>query len=81
MMAKDAFVRFWEWADKTAESSITVPAYLHEAVMQLQPERRFDRTAVNVRIRVPSDDRKRFEAEILENEIITPIFPRARLSF
>ena len=29
----DAFDRFWQWADKPLESPLTIPAELHEAVM------------------------------------------------
>jgi hypothetical protein len=31
----DAFDRFWQWADKPPESSLTIPAELHRAVMEL----------------------------------------------
>jgi hypothetical protein len=31
----DAFERFWQWADKPPESSETIPAELHRAVMEL----------------------------------------------
>jgi hypothetical protein len=34
-MAKDAFDRWWEWAEKPASSTLTIPAHFHEAVMQL----------------------------------------------
>jgi hypothetical protein len=43
----DAFDRFWQWADKAPESSLTIPAELHRAVMELAPEDRRDRAAVN----------------------------------
>jgi hypothetical protein len=35
MMAKDAFDRWWEWAEKPTDSQLTIPAHLHDAVMQL----------------------------------------------
>ena len=38
----DAFDRFWQWADKPLESPLTIPAELHEAV--LEPLLRTDRT-------------------------------------
>ena len=31
----DAFDRFWQWADKPLESQLTIPAELHQAVMEL----------------------------------------------
>ena len=43
----DAFDRFWQWANKPLESPLTIPAELHRAVMELAPEDRRDRTAVN----------------------------------
>ncbi|UVO36011.1 hypothetical protein KUL72_32820 [Bradyrhizobium arachidis] len=43
----DAFDRFWQWANKPPESPLTIPAELHQAVMELAPEDRRDRTAVN----------------------------------
>jgi hypothetical protein len=43
----DAFDRFWQWADKPPESLLTIPAELHRAVMELAPEDRRDRAAVN----------------------------------
>lgn len=43
----DAFDRFWQWADKTPESSLTIPAELHRAVMELVPEDRRERTKLN----------------------------------
>jgi hypothetical protein len=43
----DAFDRFWQWADKSLESHLTIPAELHRAVMELAPETRRDRAAVN----------------------------------
>ncbi|MCS3585611.1 hypothetical protein M2192_009465 [Bradyrhizobium elkanii USDA 61] len=45
----DAFDRFWQWANKPAESPLTIPADLHRAVMELAPEDRLDRSAVNQR--------------------------------
>lgn len=41
----DAFDRFWQWADKPLESSLTIPAELHRVVMELAPEERRDRAA------------------------------------
>ena len=42
----DAFDRFWQWANKPVESQLTIPAELHQAVMELTPEDR-DRAALN----------------------------------
>jgi hypothetical protein len=42
-MAKDAFNRWWEWVEKPADNPLTIPAYLHDAVMQLLPEQRLNR--------------------------------------
>ena len=50
-MAKDAFDRWWEWVEKPADSPLTIPAYLHDAVMQLPPEQRLNRTMVNEAVR------------------------------
>lgn len=43
----DAFDRFWQWANKPPESPLTIPAELHQAVMELAPEDPGDRTTVN----------------------------------
>ncbi|WP_275199702.1 hypothetical protein [Bradyrhizobium sp. CSA207] len=43
----DAFDRFWQWANKPLESELTIPAELHQAVMELDPEKRRERVAVN----------------------------------
>lgn len=43
----DAFDRFWQWAGKPPESSLTISAELHRAIMELAPEDRRDRAAVN----------------------------------
>ena len=43
----DAFDRFWQWADKPLESSLTIPAELHRAVMEFAAEDRRDRAAVS----------------------------------
>jgi hypothetical protein len=43
----DAYDRFWQWAEKSPESLLTIPAELHHAVMTLPPEDRRDRTKVN----------------------------------
>jgi len=58
-MAKDAFDRWWEWAEKPADSPLTIPAHLHEAVMQLPPEQRRDRAAVNEAARLADPDVQR----------------------
>jgi hypothetical protein len=43
----DAFDRFRQWADKPLESTLTIPAELHRAVMELAPADRRDRAKVN----------------------------------
>jgi len=43
----DAFDRFWQWAEKPLDSTLTIPAELHRAVMELAPEDRRDRAKVN----------------------------------
>ena len=54
----DAFDRFWQWANKPLESQLTIPAELHRAVMELTPEDRRDRAAVNqAAARVPDPER------------------------
>lgn len=54
----DAFDRFWQWANKPLESQLTIPAELHRAVMELAPEARQDRAAVNhAAARVPDPER------------------------
>jgi hypothetical protein len=35
LMAKGAYDRGWEWVEKPADSPLTIPAYLHDAGMQL----------------------------------------------
>jgi hypothetical protein len=39
-MARDAFDQWWEWAEKPLESVLTIPAEIHEPIMQLSPEER-----------------------------------------
>jgi hypothetical protein len=58
-MIKDAFDRWWEWVEKSPESTLTIPAHLHEAVMQLSPEQRRDRTTVNEAVRLADPDAQR----------------------
>ena len=44
----DAYDRFWQWAEKPLESPLTLPADLHQAVMEeLAPDDRRDRGKVN----------------------------------
>jgi hypothetical protein len=53
----DAFDRFWQWTDKPPESLLTIPAELHRAVLELTPEDRRDRAAVNqAAARVPDPE-------------------------
>jgi hypothetical protein len=58
-MAKDAFGRWWEWVEKPADSPLTIPAYLHDAVMQLSPEQRLNCAAVNEAVRLADSDAQR----------------------
>jgi hypothetical protein len=44
---KDYFDQWWEWAEKLVESTLTIPAVIHSAVMALSPEDRRDREKVN----------------------------------
>jgi hypothetical protein len=59
MMVKDAFDRWWEWVEKPADSTLTVPAHFHEAIMRLPPQQRYDRTAVNEAVRLADPDAQR----------------------
>ena len=55
----DAFERFWQWADKPPESSLTIPAELHRAIMELAPEDGRNRAAVNqaaAHVQIPTDE-------------------------
>jgi hypothetical protein len=56
MVAKGAFDRWWEWAEKPASSTLTIPAHFHDAVMRLPPEQRRDRNAVNEAVRLADPD-------------------------
>jgi hypothetical protein len=58
-MAKDAFDRWWEWVEKPADSPLTIPAYLHDAVMRLPPEERLNRVRVNEAVRLADPDAQR----------------------
>jgi hypothetical protein len=58
-MAKDAFDRWWEWVEKPAYSPLTIPAYLHDAVLQLPSEDRLNRVKVNEAVRLVDPDAHR----------------------
>jgi len=58
-MAKDAFDRWWEWVEKPSDSPLMIPAYLHDAVMQLPPEDRLNRVKVNEAVRLADPDAQR----------------------
>jgi hypothetical protein len=49
--AKDAFDLWWEWAEKPLDSTLTIPAEIHDAVMTLTPDERRDRALVNQMVR------------------------------
>jgi hypothetical protein len=51
MVAKDAFDQWWEWAERPLDIMLTIPAEIHEPVMQLAPEDRRDRDKVNKAVR------------------------------
>jgi hypothetical protein len=46
----DAYDRFWQWAEKSPESLLTIPTELHHAVMTLRPDDRRDRAKVNAAV-------------------------------
>jgi hypothetical protein len=48
---KDAFDQWWEWANKPVGSYVTIPADIHNAVMELSLEERLDRNKVNEAVR------------------------------
>ena len=56
---KDAFDRWWEWAEKPVGSYVTIPADGHNAVMELSPEERLDRKKVNEAVRRYGEARNR----------------------
>jgi hypothetical protein len=58
-MAKDAFDRWWEWVEKPADSTLTIPAHFHGAIMQLSPQQRSDRTVVNEAVRLADPEAER----------------------
>lgn len=43
----DAYDQFWQWAEKPLESPLTLPADLHQAVMELALEASRYRRKVN----------------------------------
>ena len=51
------FDRFWEWANKPPESTLTIPAEIHHAVMSLRPEARRDRARANETVRMIQETR------------------------
>jgi hypothetical protein len=55
-MAKDAFDRWWEWVEKPASGTLTIPAHFHDAVMRLSPEQRCDRMTMNEAVRLADPD-------------------------
>lgn len=48
---KDAFDRWWEWANKPVGSRLYIPADIHNVVMSLPEEQRKDREFVNEAVR------------------------------
>ena len=55
----DAFDRWWQWAEKSVDSLLTIPAEIHEPVMQLAPEDRHNRKKVNEAVARWKDHRYR----------------------
>jgi len=55
-MVKDAFDRWWEWVEKPLDSPLTLPDFLHDAVIQLPPDQRLNRTRVNEAVRLADPD-------------------------
>jgi hypothetical protein len=43
----DAFDRWWQWAEKPPDSSLTIPAEIHDPIMRMAPEDRRNREKVN----------------------------------
>jgi hypothetical protein len=48
---KDAFDLWWKWAEKPVDSTLTISAEIHNAVMALPPGERHDREKVNEAVR------------------------------
>jgi hypothetical protein len=59
VMAKDAFDRWWKWVAKPADSTLTIPAHFHGAIMQLSLQQRSDRTVVNEAVRLVDPEAQR----------------------
>jgi hypothetical protein len=51
MTTKDAFQLWWEWAEKPLDSTLTIDAAIHDAVMAPPPDERRDRAKVNEAVR------------------------------
>jgi hypothetical protein len=47
----DAFERYWQWAEKPIDSTLTIPAELHSAITALPEHDRHDRSKVNNAVR------------------------------
>jgi len=58
MDSKDAFDLWWEWAEKTLDSPLTIDGAIHDAVMKLPPDERRDRAKVNEAVHRESDRRQ-----------------------
>jgi hypothetical protein len=56
MTEKDAFDRWWEWAEKPLDSMLMIDADIHEAVKALPPEERRDRAKINEAARASRKD-------------------------
>jgi hypothetical protein len=55
MTTKDAFDQWQEWANRPADSDLSIPGDLHGAVMALEPDNRSDRKKVNQAVAVALD--------------------------
>jgi hypothetical protein len=58
MTNKDAFDRWWEWAQKPHESFLMIDADIHSPIMELSQEDRRDRAKVNEAVRRYQENRE-----------------------
>jgi hypothetical protein len=70
---KDAFDLWWEWAEKSLDSMLTIDSEIHEAVMALSPDERHNRAKVNEavgagRIRPLADSKQATETKMPRQE-------------
>lgn len=76
-MAKDAFDRWWAWANKPLNSQRKIPAEIHDAVLMLTVEERKDRAIVNETVRTgrspvrPAGMADQYDVPLAEDETNT----------